>query len=116
MTSNFSTTAVGDMLEKQIYELFGSEIAGDRFWVKKENCRIFWKKGYFSKDRATEIIFDVAIEVLLPGATEYSMLVLIECKNHKRSVTSFNQLFIFLPDKHFIRFLVGFGNSVLRGN
>lgn len=86
MASESSTFAKGDSLERRIVELFSTEIDADRFWAKKECCKIFWKKGYFSRDRGTDIIFDVAIEVYLPGAKDYSCLVLIECKNYQHSV------------------------------
>lgn len=56
------------------------------FWAKKENCRVFKKKGYFSKDRRKPIVVDVSIEISLPGAQEYSVLVAIECKNLSSSV------------------------------
>lgn len=86
MTAPPSTTAKGTSLERRIRDLFQTEIDADRFWAKKKNCRVFWRKGYFSKDRGTEIVFDVAIEVYLPGARDYSCLVLIECKNYTHSV------------------------------
>lgn len=62
------------------------EIDADRFWAKKDCCKVFWKKGYHSKDRGKEIVFDVSIEIYLPGAEQYSSLVLIECKNYAHSV------------------------------
>src|SRR5688572_9084792 len=86
MTSSLTTSSRGITLEKRIYDLFQSEIDADRFWAKKENCKVYWKQGYYSKDRAREIIFDVAVEVFLPGAKEYSALVLIECKNYSHPV------------------------------
>ncbi|MDZ4290276.1 MAG: restriction endonuclease, partial [Prosthecobacter sp.] len=82
-----NTSLTGDVLERRIYDLLQAEIDAGRFWAKKANCKLFWKKGYFSKDRNTEIIFDVAIEIYLPDATEYSCLVLIECKNFARNVS-----------------------------
>ncbi|TSD61488.1 ImmA/IrrE family metallo-endopeptidase [Variovorax sp. KBS0712] len=81
-----STTKKGDALELIIRDLLQTEIEADRFYLKKEQCKFYWKKGYFSKDRGSEIIFDVAIEVYLPGAEKYSHLVLIECKNYKDHV------------------------------
>lgn len=81
-----STSTTGDFLEKRILDLFQTEIDADRFWAKKENCKVFWKKGYHSKDRNSDIIFDVSIEIYLPGANEFSTLVLIECKNYTHSV------------------------------
>ena len=86
MTVLLATTGKGNSLERHIRDLFQSEIDADRFWAKRKNCKVFWRKGYFSKDRGTEIIFDVSIEVYLPGATEYSSLVLIECKNYGHRV------------------------------
>ena len=80
------STAIGDALEEKIHALFKSEIEADRFWAKKAYCRLFRKKGYFSKDRDSKIIFDISIEIYLPGATDYSVLVLIECKNYTHSV------------------------------
>lgn len=81
-----TTSEKGDSFEIRIYELFRREIDADRFWVKKSNCKVYWKKGYYSRDREQEIIFDVSVEIFLPGAKEYSALVLIECKNYSHPV------------------------------
>lgn len=86
MTVPRSTTGKGNVLERRIRDLFQAEIDADRFWAKETNCKVFWKKGYFSKDRGAEIVFDVSIEIYLPGAREYSTLVLIECKNYAHRV------------------------------
>jgi len=80
------TTKKGDELENKVYELFRDEILNDRFWAKKECCKIYQKKGYFSKDREKDIIFDIAIEIFLPGESSYSSLVLIECKHYTDKV------------------------------
>lgn len=81
-----SSTKKGDALEQRVRDLLQEEIDADRFWAKKSNCKVFWKKGYHSKDRGGDIVFDVSIEVYLPGAKEYSTLVLVECKNYANSV------------------------------
>lgn len=86
MPTDLTTIHKGDALELCIRDFFQSEIDADRFWAKKSCCKVFWKKGYFSRDRESSIIFDVSIEVFLPGQTEYSLLVLIECKNYAHSV------------------------------
>src|SRR5262245_5132829 len=80
------TTRKGDSLETKIYDLLRSEIAAGRFWAKKQCCKLFRKKGYHSKDRGGDIVFDVAIEIYAPGAREYSLLVLVECKNYANAV------------------------------
>ena len=81
-----NTTAKGDVLEEKIYLLLQSEIDADRFWAKKACCRLFRKQGYYSRDRGSEIIFDISIEIYLPDANVYSSLVLIECKNYSHAV------------------------------
>lgn len=73
-------------MEERVRDLLQEEIDADRFWAKQSNCKVFWKKGYHSKDRGTDIIFDVSIEIYLPGATEYSAVVLVECKNYSHPV------------------------------
>lgn len=80
------TTKKGDELEDKIYELFGELISNDLFWAKEECCKIYQKKGYYSQARKKEIIFDIAIEISLPGESKFSSLVLIECKNYKDKV------------------------------
>ena len=59
-----NSTAIGDALEEKIHALFQSEIDADRFLVKKAYCRLFRRKGYFSKDRDSKIVFDISIEML----------------------------------------------------
>jgi Zn-dependent peptidase ImmA (M78 family) len=76
----------GDSLEKNIRDYFESEISADRFYVNKSSAKVRWKPKYFSKDRNSHITFDVSIEVYLPDATEYSFVLLIECKNYSHSV------------------------------
>lgn len=80
-----NTTAFGDVLEKQVHDYLFSLIQADRYWVKKEHCKFFWKKGYYSAHRKSKIVFDVSIEVWLPGAAQYSLLILVECKRYTNS-------------------------------
>jgi len=81
-----STTKTGDALESKIRDYFEAEIAADRFWVKKECCKVLWKPKYFSRDRNADIVFDVSIEIYLPGESVFSSLVIIECKNYSDPV------------------------------
>lgn len=81
-----SSTAIGNQLESKIYDLFRAEILANRFFAKPECCRIFRKKGYYSKDRKKNIVFDISIELFLPGSSSHSLLVLIECKNYNHAV------------------------------
>jgi Zn-dependent peptidase ImmA (M78 family) len=81
-----NSTKKGNKLERIILNYFKDEISNNRFFVRKEYCQIYWKKGYYSKDREKEIIFDIAIECYLPGERHYSILILIECKNYSHPV------------------------------
>lgn len=81
-----NTTQKGDALEEKIYSYFSSQIAEDLFPWKNQYCKIFRRKGYYSRDRERDIVFDVSIECYLPGATEYSFVWLIECKNYSGPV------------------------------
>ena len=76
----------GNDLEEKIFKLLKREISRGNFFAHKDNCKIFLKKGYYSRDREKDIIFDIAIEVYLPGQTTYSLLILVECKNYEKSV------------------------------
>lgn len=81
-----STSGKGDELEIAIFKLLQAEIEEDRFFAKKSCCRIFRKKGYYSRDRQSNIVFDISIEISFPGAGDYSMLFLVECKNYGHRV------------------------------
>ncbi len=76
----------GDGFELCIRDYFEALIAADRFWARKSCCKVRWKPKYYSRDRQAHITFDVSIEIYLPGAEEFSSVVLIECKNYSHSV------------------------------
>jgi hypothetical protein len=81
-----NTTSKGDAFERRVYDYFRTQIEDEQFHVRSSCCKVFHKKGYYSRDRDSEIEFDVSIEIYLPGATEYSEVWLIECKNYSHSV------------------------------
>src|SRR5262249_2181897 len=53
---------------------------------KSEYCSIFHQKAFYSRDRKSDIFFDVAIEVKLPGGRSPSIFCLIECKDYSHPV------------------------------
>lgn len=77
-----SSTQKGDAFEDEIYSYFRRLIDSGGFWAKTENCRLRKKPRYYSKDRESEIQFDLSIEIFLTGSNEYSSLVIIECKDY----------------------------------
>jgi len=51
-----------------------------------QQCKVFQKRAYYSKDRESDIIFDLAIEVWPPDSKRYSLLYLIECKDYSGTI------------------------------
>jgi Zn-dependent peptidase ImmA (M78 family) len=81
-----STTQRGDWFEERIHAYFRALIDKDEFSAKASCCKLRRKPKYFSKDRNSDITFDLSIEIYMPGATQYSSVVLIECKNYSHPV------------------------------
>ena len=81
-----SSTFRGANFEQRVFSFLEAEIRGDRFFFKPECCVVFRQKPYYSRDRQSDILFDLAIEVTLPGAHTPSMLCLIECKDYSHPV------------------------------
>lgn len=81
-----NSTEKGDLLEVAIEQIFQEMLRTGEFWGRPEYCSIHRRKGYYSKDRGGDIIFDVSIEFKYPGAGNFSTLTLIECKNYKHAV------------------------------
>ncbi len=83
---NMNTTRKGNKLEARVFALIERLISEDGFYITRDRCKLYPKRGYYSKDRGKDIVFDIAIEAFLPGHTTYSHLILIECKNHRRAI------------------------------
>lgn len=81
-----NTTKKGETLEIAVFNLLKAQIDADHFFAKKECCSIFRRKAYYSEKRKASIVFDISIELRFPGAADYSMLILIECKNYAKAV------------------------------
>ncbi len=81
-----NTTAKGDKLEAAIYELFKRLIDNGDFWAKKDYCRLRPKPKYHSRDRGSDITFDLSIEIWTPGADRPALLYVIECKDYNHAV------------------------------
>lgn len=58
-----NTVKKGDAFEKKVFNYFKNQINEDKFYAKKEYCRIYAKKAYYSESRKKDIIFDIAIEI-----------------------------------------------------
>lgn len=81
-----NTHQKGKDFETRFYNALKKELDRNHLGVHPDSCQIFQQKGYYSKDREKDILFDVSIEVFLPGADRWSLLWLWECKDYASSV------------------------------
>lgn len=81
-----NTVEKGDALEDQAFDILQVELSKGRLGIDSASGRIFKKKGYYSRDREKDIIVDISIEVWPPGAQNYSLLWVCECKNYGHAV------------------------------
>jgi len=76
----------GEEFENRFFKAIKKELELNRLGVNAPSCKLFQHKGYYSRDRDKEIIFDVSIEMFIPGADEWSLLWVWECKDYKSSI------------------------------
>jgi len=81
-----NTTLKGDLFERRAYEIIQKAVVDQKLGLLPANCRIFQKKAYHSKERDSNIIFDLSIEVWLDDAEQFHLLYLIECKDYSSPV------------------------------
>lgn len=81
-----NTTQVGQAFEKDVLAFFEQLIRDGQFGMIPSGCKVYHQKGYYSRERESNIVFDIAIEVFLPGAAQYIFRFLIECKKYKHAV------------------------------
>lgn len=84
--TNQTTKEKGDYFENISYALVKQKVENSELGVIPSQAVVFQQKGYYSRDREGEIIFDISIEVTLAGADKYFFLYLIECKNYSKNV------------------------------
>lgn len=73
-------------LAENVCEIIAAELQGGRLGLLPSACRVFNRKGYYSRDRDAEIIVDVSIEVTLPGVGDWSLLWVWECIDYRNPV------------------------------
>lgn len=85
-----NTTKIGDELEAAFHHyLLDQQKRGEFVYgtYSPELCRIYRKKGYFSAERGSDVVFDVVIELFRFGATAPHSYIVFECKNHKTNIS-----------------------------
>jgi Zn-dependent peptidase ImmA (M78 family) len=81
-----SATARGTDFEKEVFSYLQEELKAGRLHFVPERSAIYHQKGYHSRDRNSNIVFDIAIEVTFPGMPTPSAYCLVECKDHTRKI------------------------------
>jgi Zn-dependent peptidase ImmA (M78 family) len=81
-----NTVAKGNTLEAEVFDLFQRIIDEGDFYAQKQFCRLKKKPRYYSNIHGREIEFDLGIEIWMPGASEASFIILIECKDYASNV------------------------------
>ncbi|OAT15772.1 hypothetical protein M979_3220 [Buttiauxella noackiae ATCC 51607] len=81
-----NTVKKGDAFEDEVFELIKNYINSGSFWLNPKFCKFYKKKKYYSHKRSGYIVVDISIECFLDGKSEYSQLIVIECKDYKSKV------------------------------
>jgi hypothetical protein len=81
-----SSVAKGDAFENRVFDSIKKLVDSGDFALNPSCCRLFQKKGYYSRDRGSDIVVDISIEVWMPGADRWSMLWVCECKDYNKAV------------------------------
>ena len=81
-----STVAKGNAFENRVFTAITDELNGDRLGLSPTSASAFQKKGYYSRDRDSDIIVDISIEVWLPNADQWSLLWVCECKDYSGAI------------------------------
>lgn len=85
-------TNTGRELEKEVCEKIIKLVENNEFLVTHPNVVVLEKPRYFSKDRNTEIEFDVSIEKYLENPSTGvgilpSLIIIVECKDYAKSIS-----------------------------
>jgi len=83
-----NTVKKGNDFENKVFSYITTELLNERLHVNSKRSEVYQKKGYFSKERQSEIITDISIETFLPDASgsDYCLLTIIECKDYKTRI------------------------------
>lgn len=91
-----SSTKKGDLFEEKVFRIMESCLKKGELHVNTEYSEIFRKKSYYSKDRNSNIVFDITIETSINdnknNPTNYSLLTVFECKNYSQKSISAEEI------------------------
>ncbi|MBD2784202.1 ImmA/IrrE family metallo-endopeptidase [Xenorhabdus sp. DI] len=81
-----NTIKKGNEFEDEVFKFIQDYINSGNTWLNPNYCTFHQKKGYYSKERESDIIVDISIECFLKDKNKYSQLIIIECKNYSKSI------------------------------
>ncbi len=81
-----SSVAKGNAFENRVFAAITNELNNGRLGLASKSSFAFQKKGYYSRDRDSDIVVDISIEVWLPNADRWSILWVCECKDYGSAV------------------------------
>jgi Zn-dependent peptidase ImmA (M78 family) len=84
MSNKSNTVAKGNAFEDRVFAKFKELLETGELPISKYS-RIYQKKSYTGKS-GSDIVFDISIESYMPNTKEYSLLILVECKDYNRSI------------------------------
>ena len=81
----------GSAFENEVYQIVNNMVKSNKFILANPYVRVHKKKGYYSKDREKDIIFDVTVEKYWDNPDthpdiEPAIIVVIECKDYGNSI------------------------------
>lgn len=80
------TTPKGKAFEKTVFDYFSSLVKKGYLGLNPHYAKVYWQRRYYSRDRESYIIFDVAIEAFLPDQQEPFLIFLVECKDYGKNI------------------------------
>jgi|SRR6267143_4104141 len=81
-----NTTQRGDTFEQRVFDALTEELSNERLCASPKHAKIYRKKAYHSRDRGSDIITDVSIEVFLPNRSRPTLIWIFECKDYSGSI------------------------------
>jgi Zn-dependent peptidase ImmA (M78 family) len=76
----------GALFEQRVFDAMEVELAAGRLCVSAASAELVWHPRYYSKDRGSDITFDLAIECRRPSSKEMFLRLIFECKDTGRPV------------------------------
>jgi len=76
-----NTTKKGDLFENRVFDYLKQYVSNGQSFLNPNWCQFFNKKGYYSEDRKSDIKVDISVESYSENADEWSLLLIVECKD-----------------------------------